>query len=63
MIKDIMVRSHGSSCDHPPSQVVGGGYWEKVSGDNEHNWRAEQKPFPQTTPTDDTVGSRWNRSG
>ncbi|GMP61740.1 hypothetical protein CsSME_00024088 [Camellia sinensis var. sinensis] len=24
-------------------KVAGRGYWEGVSGDNEHNWRAEQK--------------------
>ena len=37
VVGNIVVKSHGSSCDHPPWWVAGKGYWERVSGDNEHN--------------------------
>ncbi|THF97369.1 hypothetical protein TEA_014270 [Camellia sinensis var. sinensis] len=42
MVGSIIVRSHGSSHDHTLGWVGGKGCWDRVFGDNEHNWRAEQ---------------------
>ncbi|THG04299.1 hypothetical protein TEA_000763 [Camellia sinensis var. sinensis] len=61
-IGNVVLRSHGSSCDHPPWWVAGRDYQEWVSSDNEHNCQTEQKGFPQTAPTDDAASSRRNGS-